>query len=90
MHPKYAEIRLKLIIIEEQNMESNAGVETKDLDQLGGQRYEKGEVNIDKPGAGHQLYLEGDDVSTGFKPDYDNQNFVPIDSEFLIEHDRLE
>ena len=33
---------------------------------------------------------EADDCDGGFKPEYYNQKFVPIDSEFLIEHDRLE
>ena len=31
-----------------------------------------------------------EDVDASFKLGYDNQQFVPIDTEFLIEHDRLE
>ena len=39
---------------------------------------------------GRPADAEPDDFDGSFKPEYDNQQFVPIDSEFLIEHDRLE
>lgn len=42
--------------------------------------------NLRFPGSGPDDF---DDADASFKPEYYNQ-FVPIDSEFLIEHDRLE
>lgn len=55
-------------------------------------------ITKDDQGQANQLQFPGsgpddfdvDDADASFKPEYDNQKFVPIDSEFLIEHDRLE